>query len=118
MVPALTLSIQGPLKFLLQLVGAHTEAVSGLIGVYEGLGETLSLIQQSWYLHQRDAHLETCLVGVYKDILEFHRRAMEYFKKPGKFPPKPLLNSFSNNEQHGRGSSMLRGKHTSQSSPT
>lgn len=46
----------------------------------------MSLLQQSWEIHPKDANLATALVEVYKCILEFHLKALEYFKRPGKQP--------------------------------
>jgi hypothetical protein len=44
----------------------------------------MSLLQQSWDLHPKDAHLASVLVEVYKCILDFHFKALHYFKKPSR----------------------------------
>lgn len=73
---------QGPLKFLLQTASAHVEATSELLSIYEGLGGTLSHLQQCLDLNQQDGTLRGIVVEVYKDVLRFHRLAFEYFHKP------------------------------------
>ena len=74
--------MQGPLKLLLLIASAYTEAFSELLDVYRQLGETLGLLLQSQELFPKDNHMANVLAGIYKDILEFHRRALKYFQQP------------------------------------
>lgn len=76
---------------LLQVARAHADAVGELLRIYEGLGRSISLLRQGWELCPKDAVLEAVAVGIYKDILEFHRRALEYFRKPSKTLPSCIL---------------------------
>jgi hypothetical protein len=50
--------------------------------VYESLGEELPLVMQYERLFSEDPNMKKVLGYLYKDVLEFHRRALHYFRQP------------------------------------
>lgn len=50
--------------------------------MYEKIGESLPQLLQAERLFREDTAMRRVLALVYKDILEFHRIAMRYFKQP------------------------------------
>lgn len=50
--------------------------------MYEKIGESLPQLLQTERLFREDTAMRRVLALVYKDILEFHRLAMKYFKQP------------------------------------
>lgn len=50
--------------------------------MYEKIGESLPQLLQTERLFREDTGMRRVLSLVYKDILEFHRLAMKYFKQP------------------------------------
>lgn len=50
--------------------------------MYEKIGESVPQLLQAERLFREDTAMRRVLALVYKDILEFHRLAMKYFKQP------------------------------------
>lgn len=50
--------------------------------MYGKIGESLPQLLQTERLFLQDTAVRTVVALVYKDILEFHRLAMKYFKQP------------------------------------
>ncbi|KAI9167944.1 Vegetative incompatibility protein [Paramyrothecium foliicola] len=74
--------VWGPWKLLLLIGETFSNAFSELLDIYEQLGETIKLLCQAQSLYSGDTHMAVLLSGIYKDILQFHRLAFEYFQKP------------------------------------
>ncbi|KAH6845783.1 hypothetical protein B0I37DRAFT_381087 [Chaetomium sp. MPI-CAGE-AT-0009] len=74
--------VWGPIKLLLQIASSLAEAFNELLDMYERLGEELPLVQQYERLFSEDPNIKRVLGYLYKDILEFHRRALKYFQQP------------------------------------
>jgi hypothetical protein len=55
--------------------------------MYEKIGESLPQLLQAERLFLQDTAMRRVLALVYKDILEFHRLAMKYFKQPSMWEP-------------------------------
>ncbi|KAK3936465.1 hypothetical protein QBC46DRAFT_419250, partial [Diplogelasinospora grovesii] len=73
--------VWGPMKFVLQVASAFAEDFTGLLDVYEDLGERMPMLQQYEQLFKHDGNMKRVLVYLYKDILEFHARALKYFQQ-------------------------------------
>jgi len=50
--------------------------------VYESLGEELPLVLQYEKAFSEDPNMKKVLSYLYRDVLEFHRRALQYFQQP------------------------------------
>ncbi|PMD12225.1 hypothetical protein NA56DRAFT_756767 [Hyaloscypha hepaticicola] len=73
--------IWGPAKFLLQTASAYTEAFDALLDAYQQIGESLPLLSQYQALFQRNPSMRKVLALIYSDILEFHKKALKYFRQ-------------------------------------
>ncbi|KAK0669911.1 hypothetical protein QBC41DRAFT_318787 [Cercophora samala] len=74
--------VWGPLKLLIQIASSFAEAFTELLSVYESLGEELPLVLQYEVIFSDDGNMKRVLAYLYKDVLEFHHRAMKYFQQP------------------------------------
>ncbi|VBB81748.1 Putative protein of unknown function [Podospora comata] len=74
--------VWGPLKFLIQIGSSFVEAFTELLSIYESLGEELPLVQQYEAIFSKDSDMKRVLAYLYKDVLEFHHRALKYFQQP------------------------------------
>ena len=54
-----------------------------LLQTYQEISEHIPLLEQYEQLRSQHSHLQQLLVFIYKDILEFHRRALKVFRQPG-----------------------------------
>jgi hypothetical protein len=63
--------------------------------VYQRIGDNLPLLLQYEALFQSDPRIGKILVFIYKDILEFHRRALRYFQQPSMSLGSPLYPNIS-----------------------
>lgn len=105
--------LQGPLKLLLQIASNHVQAIDELVGVYQDLGKTMKLLQQSWDLHPQDTALGSVLAEVYECILDFHSKALGYFHKPSRYSQRGSKYSKpANSCQPGSRYSMPLGRRT------
>lgn len=73
------------------------EAFTELLSIYESLGEELPLVQQYEAIFSKDSDMKRVLAYLYKDVLEFHHRALKYFQQPSMrsflTPPTKRLSS-------------------------
>jgi hypothetical protein len=71
------------MKFLLQATRNHVRAFDALLEHYEDMGEQLEVFAHHQYLFEpkENGHLNTVLVMIYRDILDFHAKAMSYFRQ-------------------------------------
>ncbi|KAK3316036.1 hypothetical protein B0H66DRAFT_560170, partial [Apodospora peruviana] len=74
--------VWGPMKFLVQTASTFADAFTELLDVYEEIGERLPMVLQYENLFHDDAKMVRALGFLYKDVLEFHRRALKYFQQP------------------------------------
>lgn len=74
-----------------QISSSWAEAFHDLVEMYEKIGESLPQLLQTERLFRDDTAMRRVLALVYKDILEFHRLAMRYFKQPSTYKPLPGL---------------------------
>lgn len=73
------------------MTSAFSEAFNELLDAYQRIGENLPLLLQYQNLFQTDPKIGKILVFMYEDILEFHRRALNYFQKPSRSSIGPPL---------------------------
>jgi len=78
-----------------QIASTFADAFTELLGVYQSLGEELPLVLQYEKVFSEDDNMKRVLGYLYKDVLEFHRRALKYFQQPSKLipPARPLTPS-------------------------
>lgn len=84
---------QGPMKFLLITASSLSEAFDSLLDAYQTIWEQLPLFGAYGPTLESKPYIHTILIWIYKDILEFHREAIGYFKHRGM---RPTLLSFRN----------------------
>ncbi|KAK3988674.1 hypothetical protein QBC44DRAFT_328722 [Cladorrhinum sp. PSN332] len=72
--------IWGPMKFLLITASSFTEALDSLLDAYQGIWEQLPLFEVYGSTLESRPYIRTILVWIYKDILDFHREAISYFR--------------------------------------
>ncbi|KAH4922495.1 hypothetical protein HBI23_095700 [Parastagonospora nodorum] len=73
--------VWGPMKFLLQVACTFYEAFDTLLDAYQRIGEHIHLLKQYEAYFQNQLHMCHPLALVYEDILAFHGKAMQFFKK-------------------------------------
>ncbi|KAI2477453.1 Goodbye domain containing protein [Pyrenophora tritici-repentis] len=73
--------IWGPMKFLLLTARNYTDAFNSLLDMYLEIGESMPQFAQYQTLFQNNTHMQLALVNIYKDILEFHKEALQYFRQ-------------------------------------
>ncbi|KAK0716576.1 hypothetical protein B0T21DRAFT_296583 [Apiosordaria backusii] len=59
---------------------SFNEAFDSLLNAYQDIWEQLPLLEEYASALESRPHLRTVLMWIYKDILEFHREAIAYFK--------------------------------------
>jgi hypothetical protein len=64
-----------------QIASAYTEAFDALLDAYQQIGENLPLLSQYQGLFQRNLNMRRVLALIYSDILEFHTKALKYFRQ-------------------------------------
>lgn len=64
------------------MTSTFSEAFSELLDAYQRIGENLPLLRQYQTLFPIDMRIGKISVFMYEDILEFHRRALNYFQQP------------------------------------
>ena len=99
---------QGPIKFLLQvpytppiqqrqnpqvlIVCGHqiastwADSFDVLLDAYEEISENIPQLLEYGEIFNRHAHMRKVLELMYGDILEFHRRALTFFRRPSESP--------------------------------
>ncbi|KAF2642210.1 hypothetical protein P280DRAFT_449775 [Massarina eburnea CBS 473.64] len=74
--------VWGPMKFLLMVASNYTEAFNALLAAYLEIGENLPQFTKYQDLFGSNAYMQITLAHIYEDILEFHKEALRYFRKP------------------------------------
>ncbi|KAF2812552.1 uncharacterized protein BDZ99DRAFT_413355, partial [Mytilinidion resinicola] len=74
--------IWAPIKLMLQLASDFTTAFERLISAYSQIAENLSRFDRLSQAFGGNPEFQQVLAVVYADILEFHRRAYKFFRKP------------------------------------
>lgn len=82
--------VWGPMKLILQVASSWTYAFDRILEGYEKLGEAFPMLKQYKDLFGKHPEFEKILRLLYKDILEFHKKALRFFTRPGTV----LLSSF------------------------
>lgn len=73
--------VWGPVKFLLLMASTWAEAFDILLDAYKQIGENFPLLLQYQNLFKDNQYMQQVLEQIYSDILEFHRRALKFFKQ-------------------------------------
>jgi hypothetical protein len=73
------------MKFLLQVACTFSEAFDVLLDAYERIGDQIPLLTQYEDYFRKEPRMSRVLGLLYEDILEFHWKAMRYFKQKSKF---------------------------------
>lgn len=55
-----------------------------LLDAYEQIGKEIPLLEQYKAVFENDPHMVKVLGFIYKDILEFHKRAIRFFSGRGR----------------------------------
>ena len=71
------------MKFLLQVTKNHVKAFDALLEHYEDMGEQLEGLayHQSLFESRENVHLNTVLEMIFRDVLDFHAKALSYFRR-------------------------------------
>ncbi|KAF2492844.1 ankyrin [Lophium mytilinum] len=73
--------IWGPAKFMLLVAGSYSEALNTLLDAYQEIGDHIPLLEQYESLIHNSLYLQDIVGLIYKDILNFHRKAMKHFRQ-------------------------------------
>ncbi|KAF2815322.1 uncharacterized protein BDZ99DRAFT_516056 [Mytilinidion resinicola] len=73
--------IWGPAKFMLLIAGSYSEALNTLLDAYQEIGDHVPLLEQYESLIRNSPYLQDIVGLIYKDILNFHRKAMKHFRQ-------------------------------------
>lgn len=71
--------VWGPVKFLLQVASTWSDSFDILLDAYEQIGKEIPLLEQYKAVFENDPHMVKVLGFIYKDILDFHKRAIRFF---------------------------------------
>ncbi|KAL9086588.1 MAG: hypothetical protein Q9165_007031 [Trypethelium subeluteriae] len=74
--------IWGPLKFLLQTASKFADSFEKLLDAYRQIGEHIPLLSQYSQLFEGSEEMRKLLQLIFADILEFHRKALNFFSRP------------------------------------
>lgn len=66
-----------------QISSSVAEAFSQVLDTYERMGDNLPLLGHYRDFFLTEPHMVQILQQMYRDILDFHRIALEYFQQPG-----------------------------------
>jgi len=79
------------MKFLLQVTRNHVRAFDALLDYYEDMGDQLEVLahHQSFFESKENEHLNAVLEMIFRDILEFHAKALSYFRQKSKHHAHP-----------------------------
>jgi hypothetical protein len=81
-----------------------------LLDAYEQIGENIPPLMQYNALFVNNSNMRKVLELYYGDILEFHRRALAFFKRPGRLPTRTLSQISPDIHQPGNSFFILPGK--------
>ncbi|KAK0714474.1 hypothetical protein B0H67DRAFT_489845, partial [Lasiosphaeris hirsuta] len=86
------LNTSGLLAFVWVITKNYVKAFDALLDKYEDMGEQLEVLAQHRTLFDTtdNAHLKTVLEMIYMDILDFHAKALSYFRQKSMHFPPPL----------------------------
>lgn len=102
------------LTVLLQIAQNHISALERLIEAYAMIGEAMPRFNKLSTAFKDDPEFLQVMGHFYQDILEFHRRAYQFFRKRGKQLvnrfPHALLKKFLPTIQPGKWSLIPYGK--------
>jgi len=73
------------MKFLLQAACTFSEAFDSLMDAYQRIGEQIPLLTQYENIFRSQPKMTQVLQLFYHDILDFHWKAMRYFKQRSEF---------------------------------
>jgi hypothetical protein len=66
---------------ILKIASTYAEAFESLLQTYEQIGENMPLLAQYEVMFYRNPYMRKVLELIYVDILEFHKKALRYFKQ-------------------------------------
>ncbi|KAH8587440.1 hypothetical protein B0O99DRAFT_747604 [Bisporella sp. PMI_857] len=78
--PEILAFIWGPVKLCIQIASTLNEAFDALLDAYEGIGNSLPILSTVDALFYNHPHVKQVLADIYEDILDFHKRAIVFFK--------------------------------------
>jgi hypothetical protein len=73
------------MKFILLVASNHLEYFTTLLERYEEIGENIQLFLRLEKLDVSNGRIHQSLALIYKDVLEFHQKAHNFFKRNGKW---------------------------------
>jgi hypothetical protein len=69
------------MKFLLQVTNNFVHAFDDLLDMYQQIGEQINLLEKYQSLFENKPHMRRVLEMIYIDILDFHAKALSYFRQ-------------------------------------
>ncbi|KAA6406931.1 MAG: hypothetical protein FRX48_09229 [Lasallia pustulata] len=79
--PDILAFIWGPIKFCLKIASNFLEAFDALLDAYKKIGDALPIFSAINDLFSSHSHVQQVLVNLYEDILDFHGRAVRFFRQ-------------------------------------
>jgi len=69
------------MKFLLQVTNNFVHAFDDLLDMYQKIGEQINLLEKYQSLFNNKPHMRRVLEMIYIDVLDFHAKALSYFRQ-------------------------------------
>lgn len=71
------------MKFLLQVTSNFVKAFDDLLDMYQEIGEQVGVLEkyQNLFDWKEKSHMRQVLEMIYIDILDFHAKALSYFRQ-------------------------------------
>ena len=66
-----------------QVTSSSHKAFDALLEAYGKIGDFIPIVNAIENIFHSERHVQLVLADVYKDILNFHRRAISFFKRRG-----------------------------------
>jgi len=75
------------MKFLLQVTSNFVNAFDAILDMYQDIGEQINILEryQALFDWKENTHMKTVLEMIYTDILDFHAKALSYFRQRSMF---------------------------------
>lgn len=69
------------MKFILQVTNNFVHAFDDLLDMYQQIGDQINLLEKYQSLFDNKPHMRRVLEMIYIDILDFHAKALCYFRQ-------------------------------------
>ncbi|RDW57006.1 hypothetical protein BP6252_13924 [Coleophoma cylindrospora] len=75
--------IWGPMQFMVLKASHYSETFDAILSAYEAIGQELTFLLTNEEIFKRYPLMQRILGWIYSDLLEFHIKAQQYFRRRG-----------------------------------